>query len=519
MVKFLKLPPRKSRYHYLKMLVSFGLGLAMGGFPFFVFPLIHRLVRRYVLPEDHPLKAKLDALVDRETFVDTKSAEANNWQAVSAERILVAAHPELDGYLIKSYSTEFKQPTYPTALYRYVRRIRLVRKLRSLIERFNCKHLVAPQKWLYRIPKTDTYLLVAERIDTRDSSEALANLNEEQVEEFARVFRGMDGFALYPRNIPLTSDGKFAFIDTDHHGVYKNGWEKEVVSQLAPERQQQAREIWQKLTKKQHFAEKKWNLDPVEKRRIRFFRVKAFGRYLLRLLRLCFPFIAYPLIHRLVRPYLLPKDHPLIPKLDVVCADLDLFKSRVNLVHAGWTLHDVSSRSGWWTIIVASRPEIEGYVIKTYSTEFKDPTYDVALYRYVRRVRNSQRLRRCLDEHHCNHLVAPRKWLYRLPKSQTYVIIAEKLDILPGSHEAGEILERYASISKEQLEELATVFYAVDGVDAFLQNIPFTTDEKIAFIDTDHVGVYPDAWEGRIVPHLPPELQDYAREFYRNLAS
>lgn len=254
-------------------------------------------------------------------------------------------------------------------------------------------------------------------------------------------------------------------------------------------------------------------------RRNRFHHLKMVLSFFIRIAFICLPFIMHPIVRWLTRPYMLPQYHPAKGALDVIAANPDVFKSRPSLAQAGWTLLDLSDQIRPWTIMVASRPEIEGFVVKTYSTEYKDPTYDVALYRYVRRIRNVRKLLAYLEDHKCTFVTAPHKWLYRIPKTNIYLLIAEKMDIIPGSIEEGEVLERFKSITKEQLEELARVMIDVKGCDATLQNIPLTRDGKMAFLDTDHQGFYPDAWERRIIPSLSPDMQKYARDLWRRLAS
>ncbi len=255
----------------------------------------------------------------------------------------------------------------------------------------------------------------------------------------------------------------------------------------------------------------------VDRRRVRYHRLKMLLSYGLRALFFLFPFIMHPLVRRLTRPYMLPTDHPLHAKLDALI-DPTLFKSRVSLIQAGYTLKDMSDEVRPWTIMVATHPDIEGYVIKSYPTDYKDPSYDIALYRYVRRIRNVRTLRHYLKERHCKYLTAPQKWLYRVPKTNTYFLIAEYIPLSSGSVKGGETFERYQKIPKEQLDELAQVLVDIKGCDACLQNIPFTEDNKIAFIDTDHQGLYMGDFEKRIIPYLHPDLQQYARDLWKLLA-
>jgi hypothetical protein len=105
---------------------------------------------------------------------------------------------------------------------------------------------------------------------------------------------------------------------------------------------------------------------------------------------------------------------------------------------------------------------------------------------YQKRVRGARDLRTHLDALSIHSIVVPRKWLCELPprfrrhEKLDHVVVVEKCDLL----ERDRIKKRYRALSKEVVRDFCTIFFTFEGVDFSLRNWPFTTEGKIACIDT-----------------------------------
>ena len=105
---------------------------------------------------------------------------------------------------------------------------------------------------------------------------------------------------------------------------------------------------------------------------------------------------------------------------------------------------------------------------------------------YQKRVRGARDLRTHLDALSIHSIVVPRKWLCKLPSKfhrkgkPDYVVVVEKCDLLQRDHTK----KRYRNLLKEAVRELCTILFTFEGVDFSLRNWPFTTEGKIACIDT-----------------------------------
>lgn len=232
--------------------------------------------------------------------------------------------------------------------------------------------------------------------------------------------------------------------------------------------------------------------------------------------------IEEPNIQKLrVKACLLPKDHRLQDQLKNLFEDHpDMFQSPEHLKQAGFNVFDKIRRG----FMVASHPAIKNYLIK----KFQDGTsHKAQLRNYLRRINGARTLSGFIRANKIQHIVTPQKWLYPLPKQfsdpetgeRTYVLIVEEVDICSGGKDQdGEIARRYFNMDFEILRELCTVLYYFRGLDSGLQNMPFTYDNKIAFIDTEH-------WKssGRegflrfAMQYMSQDRQDYALEVYKEL--
>ena len=169
--------------------------------------------------------------------------------------------------------------------------------------------------------------------------------------------------------------------------------------------------------------------------------------------------------------------------------------------------------------MVSWHPKISGYVFKKFKNSVSKHKQ---LDNYVTRIKGADALAALIQKENFKHIVTPKKWLYRLPDTFTdpisgapsYVLIAEHMHLL----DTKQNRSTYSSgISKEILRELTTVLHRFRGLDSNLGNMPFTTDMKIAFIDTykwDN-----SRWTFLKVARkfMQPEDIKYAEQYYQQL--
>lgn len=224
-------------------------------------------VDRYLLPPNHPLQGRLrelfsspDDFIDRGTM-RCAGFEFDHWTAEAhLDRICVASHPLIQGYLIKSYPL-LGDPLdhYRYRLRNYIKRIEGANAIRDYIHRSGSPHLVVPGKWLYRLPDNFStqvtpygkFVLVVERLDLLSYQEGIdrfRNLSLDLLEELLRMLIATRLGDLALRNLPWTRDERIALVDTELFGSTASHLIREVIATLRPELQEEAERLWILLT-------------------------------------------------------------------------------------------------------------------------------------------------------------------------------------------------------------------------------------------------------------------------------
>ncbi len=124
----------------------------------------------YLLPHDHHLQTILKNIFQHPEMFQTPSHFRNAGFNVELghRKLMVGFHPAIAGYLIKKFSHDIP---LSTQLNNYIKRIKGAKRLCEYIKKYNFQHLVVPQKWLYRLPKSfsmnqqNAYVLIVENMD------------------------------------------------------------------------------------------------------------------------------------------------------------------------------------------------------------------------------------------------------------------------------------------------------------------------------------------------------------------
>jgi len=200
---------------------------------------------------------------------------------------------------------------------------------------------------------------------------------------------------------------------------------------------------------------------------------------------------------------------PILPLMGELFTDPKMFESYGRFEKAGFSLVEHSPNK----ILTGSHKRVRGYLFKKYNN---DKPGKKQLRNYMHRVEGARFLRTFIAEHGFSRVVAPKKWLYELPTAfpERYLVIAEKVDLV--SRDATE--RAYARIGKEQAGELATILYYFRGLNSTAQNLPYTEDGKIAFIDTERWHHEKDLLR-KVGDRLSTDRRKQAEEVFKELRS
>lgn len=192
----------------------------------------------YLMPEDHPLKAKLDRLFSKKRVLkNIKSLVKAGFQRAKPQPrtgVIVTRHREMPGYIFKLYTDDTKkyyrdEPEYIT----WMLRARGAKLVRNKIEKKGWQqYFKAPQKWIYTLPlkpKADkgdlqkNFILVEEDMDILSNSSSKkkwfdGTVTKKHLKMLFHIVNsiGLRGGCKYD-NIPFCKDGRIAFIDTQNN--------------------------------------------------------------------------------------------------------------------------------------------------------------------------------------------------------------------------------------------------------------------------------------------------------------
>lgn len=178
-------------------------------------------------------------------------------------------------------------------------------------------------------------------------------------------------------------------------------------------------------------------------------------------------------------------DPTLIPKL---FKDPRMFKSVEAWHDRGFEI----LRDSNINLIVARHSSMRNCLFKKYLNNM-DLTEQAS--RFKRRVEGAELLRSHINRHRLRHIIVPRKWLHELPSifsrggQPSYILTVERLRIF----DKEDSIDEYRNIERSLLHELCPILATFKDLDFTARNAPFTSDGKIAFIDTEYVKLNNDS--------------------------
>lgn len=225
---------------------------------------------------------------------------------------------------------------------------------------------------------------------------------------------------------------------------------------------------------------------------------------------------------RTVYPYLLPDDFEIKGKLDEIFSHGRVILNSSSLLKAGFT---TSKTREFSRIVVTKHPELPGYVFKIYLDDESYKSNDVAQRYFLRRIKGALAVQKVIDENNLSDLFkVPKKWIYVLPDAikakkkysyKSFILVAEDMQIV--SKDENKKAWKSSQVNKNTLIGLHIILKDAGLLDCtHIDNIPFSKDGKITFIDTEVYGVDSDRVPLR---RLKSALSSKMRHFWYDLIS
>lgn len=205
--------------------------------PFSYNPLVPKKLwnelKPYFLPNDHPIKPQLDLLFSK--IRATQSAELFEEAGFGKPfirqptNIMIGKHAQFKGYVFKVYLDT--QP-FLNEWENWVQRIEGARAIQACIDRHEFSNFFVPKKWIYPLPAEPSppndpsfnrknFILIVEdvyHLPKKQLFKAFKKKMTPQILQELAIIIKEEGLvdSVYPDNIPFTTSGKLAFLDTEH---------------------------------------------------------------------------------------------------------------------------------------------------------------------------------------------------------------------------------------------------------------------------------------------------------------
>jgi hypothetical protein len=216
-----------------------------------------------------------------------------------------------------------------------------------------------------------------------------------------------------------------------------------------------------------------------------------------------------------IADYLIPLDHPVKATLDLIFSRSRVLESEETLVQAGFDILVPPMPSSY--IIVARHPEIPGYIFKLHLDSENRSRKQLPHWIWlVRRCAEAKKIRKMIRQKKIRYFSVPDKWVFVPPpypfssalNPQPIIVVETDMELV--SQEETESMWKNG-IKTEHLDELYSIIkhgYGGPSVLYLIYNIPFTKNNKFAFIDTEG----PQSSQPKlkfIKRYLSKEMQNY----------
>lgn len=199
----------------------------------------------------------------------------------------------------------------------------------------------------------------------------------------------------------------------------------------------------------------------------------------------------------------LPVDHPAKVVLDRVFSKKDLLKSCKSMEEKGFRVVFKKDTE----LVIARHPQLPGYIVKAYlaSATWKRKPYSNY---WIRRIEGAESIQKIIVENNLQDLFkAPKKWIYYSQNDS--VLIEEDMELIPDAKN----MSKWKNEITEEILDAVYLILELGGMSdsAHPENIPFSIDGKMAFVDTACHHRWPIK-SYRLNHYLSPEMSRYWRQ-------
>lgn len=196
-------------------------------------PIVWNYLQPFFLPENHPVKPKLDRLFSKRVTQNSETLRKAGFtkpDPMKFSKTIVSQNKHVPGYIFKFFCDDQKSISdWQRLFYRVTGAI----YIQDALNRYNINHLfVVPTKWIYPLPENPSppsnlerknFILVENVFDIYLGKENNNMWKSPLVNpvNLTWIYLLLQELGLndspYNFNMPMTKDNRIAFIDTEHH--------------------------------------------------------------------------------------------------------------------------------------------------------------------------------------------------------------------------------------------------------------------------------------------------------------
>lgn len=220
-------------------------------------------------------------------------------------------------------------------------------------------------------------------------------------------------------------------------------------------------------------------------------------------------------------PYLMQSEHPAKPILDKIFSNSRAILNVKSMIEAGFV--DPYPRK-FTRLIVTKHPSLQGFIIKTYLDAQRYHKNQPEHHHWILRIQGAQAIFNFIEERGWHeHFKVPNQWIYSLPENPSppeeflakqYILIEEDMQLYPDKDNKALWASDY--VSPELLNQLYDLLNDLGLHDCVsIDNIPFSVDGRIAFVDTQTFYEWPLDYD-KLGARLSKEMQHYWKQLILN---
>ena len=188
---------------------------------------IQQQIAPYIIPSEHKMKKALKEIFKKfpEAMANSKTLRAAGFSILYHQpksKIVVAQHPQLQGYLLKGYLDTEKPLVHQLPHWKLLlNRCIGAENIRKLIKKEKLSLFKVPDKWLYVVPR-EKFTLVLLVTDMRLVSIGQSQrawkykASKKHLRELYSILSHGYASCWLAENIPYSKDGFFTCIDTEY---------------------------------------------------------------------------------------------------------------------------------------------------------------------------------------------------------------------------------------------------------------------------------------------------------------